>query len=913
MLGADAESVARPGRTLQNMRARRALVVSLLAVVPVVVATACGSPATKVRAGAPSLFPAEDASADTARAAQASGRCTPWTEPAPALGPSASAAGTPADAVDPADLPRVRRALPTDPKDMCEVADSNLLRAEKALLAGGAAGAGGPMAPHAAWDHARKPARLDLLDRRYALTQRERALLGKNGFVVMERRTYSTYAWALHDVYQSELPVYVSADAILHAVYASNDHLLASIETSLLVPLLGRSLSAMHCALVDAARSYPPDVARDLDLYLTVARSLLADAPVPSVLGTDAEAAARIADAEKASGIATVAMFGRDRKVDWSQYEPRGHYANPGAGAGAGAGDEASSGPSLSAYFRAAMWLSRIEMNLVSRSSRSSSPAPTPDARETPREAIDALALADLVDRAHAVDDVARLDRAWTLLAGRREDVTVAELAKLRDKAGITKIELASFDRLKGAIGSDYQRTARLHPMPEGSTVLPAITTLLGPRVVADAAAFRPLVNGEVPERYLVGPGDVAYVLGLDRGKAYLADDLAKFSSLAHNLDVARGIVRTAPDAGGLYGAWLTALRGVSAPIASLGVVPSFMTTPAYDDLRMNTLVAGYGQIRHNYVLMAGQSYDEGGCRIPDGWVEPLPGVYAGIASYAKRGAAALKELDPKDGLGTIAYFTQLETVAKVLGVIAKHELEGRALTEEEKRFLGMVVEMTPGGTGGPPMYTGWYFDVFRGRAEEALATASFIADYHTSSYLDKVVYAGATGPRMGVFVIDAGGVPRVMVGPVARAYELTGTTAKRFDDETGAASPDKRDPWAKGYTAEPPPEPALSLAASIRYDRRTVKMVMRVKAALPRVVIELIDHHGVAIATTTRAIPAGGRVVLSMTPPRQAEGVRVRVGDYMTEGSTGGPSEGVSLEAGGLKIESDDWSEASK
>jgi len=898
---------------LENMRARRALVLSLVAVVPVVVATACGSPATKVLSGSP-VPGAEDASADGAVSARSSGRCTPWTEPAASADPSTG--GAPADPVDPAYVPQSRRLDPTDPKDLCEVADSNLVRAEKALVA--ARAAGGAMAPHAAWDHKTKPARLDLIDRRYALTKREHALLGQNGFVVMERRTYSTYAWALHDVYQSELPIYVSADAVLHAVYASNDHLLASIETSLLVPLLGRSLSAMHCALADAAKSYPPEVARDLDLYLTVARSLLADGPVPSVLGTDAEAAARVLDAKKASGIATVEMFGRDRKIDWSQYEPRGHYAKANANADADAnaasgGDAAPTGPSLTAYFRAAMWLSRVEMNLVSRSSRSSSPAPVADPRETPREAIDALALADLVDRAHAVDDVARLDRAWTLLSGRREDVSVGDLTKLRDKAGITQIELGAFDRLKGAIGNDFQRTARLHPMPEGSTVLPAITTLLGPRVVADAAAFRPLVNGEVPARYLVGPGDVAYVLGLDRGKTYLAEDLAKFPSLARNLDVARGIVKTAPDAGDLYGAWLTALRGVSAPVASLGVVPSFMTTPAYDDLRVNTLVAGYGQIRHNYVLMAGQSYDEGGCRIPDGWVEPLPAVYAGIASYATRGAATLKELDPKDDLGAIAYFAQLETVARVLGVIAKHELEGRALTQEEKRFLGMVVEMTPGGTGGPPTYTGWYFDIFRGRAEEALATASFIADYHTSSYLDKVVYAGATGPRMGVFVIDAGGAPRVMVGPVARAYELTGTTAKRFNDETGAAAPDKRDPWAKAYTAEPPPVPSLSVAASIPSEKRTVKMVLRAKSALARVVVELLDHHGVAIATTTRAIPANGRVIVSMTPPRQAEGVRVRVGEYMMEGSTSGPNESVSLEAGGVSVESEDWGEISK
>ncbi|MEA2749376.1 MAG: hypothetical protein QOI41_3519 [Myxococcales bacterium] len=908
-----AESTARGGRFLETMRARSALVLSLAAFVPVVVvvATACGSPASKVLSGAP-VLQGDDASADASFSARS---CTPWTEHAEPLDPSTPATPTdPNDPNDPFYVPQTRRPTPTDEKDLCEVADSNLTRSEKGIVA--AAGAGGPMARHGAWDHVTKPVRLDLLDRRYALTTREHALLGQNGFVVMERRAYSTYAWALHDVYQSQLPIYVSADAILHAVFASNDHLLASIEAAQLVPLLGRSLSAMHCALAEAATSYPPEVARDLDLYLTVARSLLADAPVPSVLGTDAEASARIADAKKASGIATVSMFGRDRRIDWSQYEPRGHYANaaPAEDAADGAASDAATGSfSLSPYFRAAMWLSRIEMNLVSRSSRSSSPTPLPDPRETPREAIDALALADLVERAHAADDVARLDRAWTLLAGRREDVTVADLSKLRSKARVTKIDLGAFDALKGAIGNDFQRTARLHPMPEGSTVLPAITTLLGPRVVADAAAFRPLVNGEVPERYLVGPGDVAYVLGLDRGKTYLAADLVKFPALAQKLDVARGIVTSAPDAGDLYGAWLGALRGVSVPVASLGVVPSFMKTPAYDDLRLNTLIAGYGQIRHNYVLMAGQSYDEGGCRIPDGWVEPLPGVYEGIARYASRGAATLKELDPKDAMGGVGYFAQLETVANVLSVIAKHEVEGRALTEDEKRFLGMVVEMTPGGTGGPPTYTGWYFDIFRGRADEALATASFVADYHTSSYLDKVVYAGATGPRMGVFVVDAGGAPRVMVGPVARAYELTGTTAKRFNDATADASVDKHDPWAKTYTAEPPPVPGLSVAAFIPSEKRVVKMVLRAKTALPRVVIELTDHHGVPMSTTTRAVPAHGRVVVSLTPPRHAEGVRVRVGEYMIEGATGGPGESVSLEAGGVTVDSGDWGEISK
>ena len=101
-----------------------------------------------------------------------------------------------------------------------------------------------------------------------------------------------------------------------------------------------------------------------MDLYLTVARSLLADTVVPSRLGTDTEAATLVQRAKNANEMATITLFGRARVVDFSQYEPRGHY---------------KSREGMAPYFRASMWLSRLELNLVSRSSRSSAPGFTPD------------------------------------------------------------------------------------------------------------------------------------------------------------------------------------------------------------------------------------------------------------------------------------------------------------------------------------------------------------------------------------------------------------------------------------------------------------------------------------------------------------------------------------------------------
>src|SRR5262249_24866318 len=155
----------------------------------------------------------------------------------------------------------------------------------------------------------------------------------------------------------------------------TNDDLIADLEVARLKPLTERALAALSAALPAAAEEYPPEVARDLDLYLTVARSLLADRAVPSRLGIDAAARPLLAAARAATEMDVdhgVELFGRARVIDFSQYRPRGHYATR-AG--------------LAPYFRAAMWLSRLEFNLVSRSSRSSQPGNSPDPRETPREA----------------------------------------------------------------------------------------------------------------------------------------------------------------------------------------------------------------------------------------------------------------------------------------------------------------------------------------------------------------------------------------------------------------------------------------------------------------------------------------------------------------------------------------------
>ena len=772
-----------------------------------------------------------------------------------------------------------RRAVPRDPADRCEVADSNIARTVQAILAAPPAPPGRPVPASPRWDRRSAPLYLDRVERRFGLRPSERTRLFAQGFVVPERLRFDSYAVALHEVYQSQLPLYVSADAILHAVYAVNDALVADIERALLLPRLARVVAALRGALPQAVAGYPDEVAADLALYLAVAAQLLDPAGGPPA----GEAHALVAAARAATGLATVTLFGRPRVVDFSQYAPRGHYQ----------GDAA-----LTAYFRAAMWLSRLELNLVSRSSRSSAPGASPDPRETPREAVLALALSDLVERAGVRADVDALDRAFALLGGAREDVSIAQLTALRTAAQIRDLRQPdAAERLRRAIGDRFQRTARLHYMPEGAAVLPAIATLLGPRVVADTAALRGLTHAEVPQRERLSVADVAYVLGHDRALAYLGEDLGRFPALRAQLGRARagldasigaalGTSLEAGAGGDLYGAWLGAVRALAERPA--GALPSFVDTPAFADLRLNAAVAAFAQLRHNYVLLAGQGYNEGGCEIPDGYVEPAPRLYDALLSYADRGARALRELDPRDGTDGRGYFARLARILQVLRRIGDDALAGRPPSPESRRFLSMVVELAPGNSGAPPTFTGWYFDLFRRREAEGMAASDLIADYYTAINRGEVAYAGVAGVQLGLFVVDTGGRPRVLAGPVARAFEHHGPLAQRLDDTAARALPTgaRQAPWAQSYAVAAAAMPG-PFSVRLQLEDKP-ELVVDAKQPLGAVTLTLLDHHREPLAALTRNVGAGTSVLRVPVrtaagrplPAAQIGGLRVQIGE---------------------------------
>lgn len=780
--------------------------------------------------------------------------------------------------------------------DACDVADSNLLRTEHEILQ--ARRTGKPVSPKPGAAQG-VPLYLDKLTRHIHPNAAELSLFQKNGFVVLASRPLDSYATAYHDIFQHQLPVFVTADSLFHALFASSDSVMLNLEKDVLAPLLHDSIVRMHCTLPSVAGHYPADTATDLDLYLTVARGLLSSGPDTKGMVADLpQATALIDKAQQASGLEEVMLFGRPRMIDFTQYAPRGRYLEA---QGFWTSPAWQAVGNLESYFRASMWLSRLELNLVSRSCRSSHPGAVPDPSETPREAILALAIADLAHRAGVVDDIARLDRAWTLLGGRREDVSIATLLELRRKAGIRDLRGPNaYHELRRAIGDDFPREARLHYMPQGSPVLPVIATLLGPRVVDDTVVTRHLVHDEVEGRGMVGAGDMAYVLGHDRAKPMLRDDIRRFPTLENKLAKARRRMAASGSQGdGTYAAWMGAVLGLSA--RTQGIIPSFMDTEAYQDMRMNSALVAFGQLRHNYVLIAGQGFDAYGCEIPDGYLEPAVHAYQGLIEFARRSRSAMAELDPADASHAGAYYARVEQVLSVLLVIANDELAGWPLTDAQKRYLAMVAEHIPSwnvDSGGPPQYTGWYFDLFPHRDRDSKARGSFVADYFTSTNLARVAYLGATPPRLGLFLVDTGGHPRVMAGPVARGYELTGPLTNRLSDQDAEKLSIPPQPWEQSYTAAAVPEPPLQVRI---VDASATMHVLGLRSTrdLGPVTVEILDHHGEPIASRTVRVGAKEETVRFVLPGKRAgakpaptyfegagpvnmvEGVHIGVGEF--------------------------------
>ena len=634
-----------------------------------------------------------------------------------------------------------------------------------------------------------------------AMTSAELEMLQRNGFVVLESRASQSFGGSYLDIYQHDMPVYVTADSVLHAFHRSYDALLEELETATLSPMLAELLAGMQAEVkkLEVNPALASSLA-DADVVLAVASSLLSGRAVPST--KDPQRAASVLRLAKSEARTKLILFGREREEDFTQLHPRGHYTKTAA---------------LQRYFRAMMWLGRTELAVAGPGG-------------SPRELGAALVLRGLAERSGKLPLWSAIDSALRVLVGRPDSMDLTDLGAVATLVGAPLSELdgarlaAMEEKLaQSTLGIQLVRSqlGESNPLDATRKELPRSFRLFGQRFTLDAWALSELVFDAVilpgeAQRTVPSGVDVGFtVFANPQAGELLAQRIAGKSPdaligrdglpvQAHFLAV-KHAVDQAPEASwddSVYARWLKTLRALSAPAKGV----ASMATPAWGERLLAAQLGSWAELRHDTVLYVKQSYSMGvGCEYPAGFVEPNPAFWRELAQAA--GALALLAeklpLSPSRQKRVHGFFARFGTVCDSLASIADRELAAQPLTPEETKMLHSVMEVHESRMcGGPPTYSGWYPTLFYFDATKSTKPDALVADVHTSPD-DGIVLASTGAVDQLVVVVNSGDDVMAFAGPVFSYYETLGQS--REDDQAWWRRLPRAAPpaWTQGWRSE--------------------------------------------------------------------------------------------------------------
>ena len=673
----------------------------------------------------------------------------------------------------------------------------------------------------------------DSVETKYSLTEYEKELIEQNGFVVTERLNNRSFVAQFLDVFGKDLPVFISADAILHALHQSYDKILQEVELTVLIDKLTELLTALQQKMPELETRYAGNNdmlvnLKDVDVYITTPLKILNPSTSPyfaenndfidELLGFITEQNPR-----------SVALFGgTQHNIDFSQFKPRGHYSS-------------EEYPELAKYFKAMMWLGRIEIYLLAPAST----IPDVPEEDIKRQTIDAILLTELFELSSYEEVYSKMEEIIAFFVGEQDNVTLPNLNELKiavpinDAAQLKNDDAfhAFQDSLKTKTYAFQQIQSQIlmrDPYSPDSVVPASAFMLFGQRFIVDSYVTGSVVYDKIESaRMLPSSLDVMFALGNNAAAQLLQDEVNQYG-YASQLAWLRYLV----DSYGaeywdstIYNMWLNSIRCLNPP-EDKSNLPKFMKAGAWWQQKMNTQLASWTELRHDNVLYAKQSYTSSiTCEYPYGYVEPVPQFFNSIKNLAENTAGKFVTIEYTSALANsvINYFDYFAAIADTLSSIAQNELNGIENSEAENLFLKTVISSQMSGCEW--VYKGWYRKLFYDRGDWEIFNYDYlVVDYHTSptdeygNPVGWVKHAG-TGP-IDLAVIIAplpDGQNCTFVGPVSSYYEYTSTNFFRLTDEEWTATylnQALRPDWVNVYLADEQGNsrgPGLSLITGIQ------------------------------------------------------------------------------------------------
>ena len=532
----------------------------------------------------------------------------------------------------------------------------------------------------------------------FVLSQAQREMLGKNGFVVSpgtNKEFYMLYEKARYD----NAPIFVTSDSLLHVYHLLFDKTLRTAETEHFIPLL-QSLNQAMLAETDSQYQALKgtnweDAARRTVAFIGVGSKLLdANAVVPAYAADLVEG--ELANIEAASGILPSPIFsGLDNGEDYTQYIPRGHYTKSEA---------------LKAYFKSMMWYGRMTFRLKSMN---------PEAGKA--ETRSALLLVQALRKAQVNGGPA--EQAWqdlyaptVFFVGRSDDLTAMQYEGVIDAVYGPDPDLATLSD-EGRLEQFITLADQLPPpmilgivisVEDDETKATKGLRFMGQRFVPDAYIFRQLIYrnvGTADHRRGLPKGlDVFAAMGSERayqildqmgetGYANYPEQMDKMRKWTAGLSV-EDWTET------LYNTWMYSFFPLLEPPGA--GYPAFMQSPAWTDKQLNTALGSWAELKHDTILYAKQAYAEMGGgppppppTPPQGYVEPVPEFYARLQALTNMTHSGLQERGLLNDFDRQS-LEKLSALAGALQLMAQKELSGEPLSDEEYeriRYYGGELE----------------------------------------------------------------------------------------------------------------------------------------------------------------------------------------------------------------------------
>ena len=644
---------------------------------------------------------------------------------------------------------------------------------------------------------------LDSVDQKYQLTSPEKNLLQKHGFMVTERVSNIDFTQMFLEIYNKDLPVFISSDAILNAFHRSYDLILKGVEIRILVPKLKELLTSLHNNLPQLENRYSSDnrlnmMLKDVDLYISIPLKMLDENTQPYFADNLANFNKIINYISFLQPQADPIFGGACRRMDYNQFKPRGHYTD-------------SRHPELAGYFKAMIWLGRTELYLFPPVSGDFCSPTDEDVR---RQIIDSFLISELINSGGVQNLFYEIERTIKAFVGEQDNVEYDQFNSVCHDIGA----YSASDFLQDEKFTTFKNTLATKPF-SGQKILSQllISDPFSPESIKPASAFllfgqrfvidsyiassvtfdRIIYNNAKITRMLPSLLDVLFSLGNSAAAQLLENELGKYK-YSTNLASLRFLIESYPPEFwdySIYNLWLNSIRSLNPP-TDRSNLPSFMKTAAWWQQKMNTQLSSWTELRHDNLLYAKQSYSGMvGCSFPYGYVEPVPEFYRSMKHLAQKTLEKLNTLAVNDLDRMQYYFSKFQSTMDTLETIAIKEIEGNEFSNLEKSFLKRVAYIYP-VCGAVP--DGWYPKLIYSDSEigEANKNDLLVADYHTSgtdefgNLVGWVKHAGTGRINLCTVVANLPGTGDVVfAGPVSSYYEYTTTNFLRLSDEDWQSS----------------------------------------------------------------------------------------------------------------------------